>query len=90
MWHELVLNGIGGNTIAEAVQNMSYVEFCQWCRYRRQFGSMNVGMRVEHGAAMNASLFASANSKRSYKIFDFAPHINEPKIEMDWAMENWR
>ena len=36
MWHELVLCGIGGRTIAEAQQRLSYTEFFAWVRYRRK------------------------------------------------------
>lgn len=90
IWHELVLNGIGGRTVAEAQANMSYVEFIRWCLYRRKTGSLNIGMRVEHGAALQASLFANAYGKKAYKLYDFAPHIEEPSIDLEWAMENWK
>ena len=47
MWHELVLCGIGGRTIAEAQTRLSYEEFCRWASYRALRGLLNPGLRIE-------------------------------------------
>ena len=36
---ELVLNGIGGNTLAEAELNISHKELMEWRAYRQKYGS---------------------------------------------------
>lgn len=86
------MSGIGGNTIAEAQRNLSYPEFLQWAAYRQKRGSLNIGMRVERGAALLAALYA--NSKRSKEaetlhLHDFSPYSDQPEITLDdlkaWA-----
>lgn len=82
--------GIGGRTIAEAKHRLSYSEFCGWQKYRLKRGSLNIGMRVERGAALLATLYANARSKDGgYKIFDFMPHEEEPPISLEEAMNKW-
>lgn len=44
---ELVMNGIGGTTIAEAKRNLSAEEVRLWADYRMQRGTLNLGMRLE-------------------------------------------
>jgi len=92
VWHELVLNGIGGRTIAEAQESISAVEFAQWMMYRSKRGSLNVGLRAEAGAAMIASLTANLNRKKDSKAFsfyDFAPNHDQPQVSLEQAMESW-
>ena len=90
MWHELVLCGIGGRTIAEAQQRLSYTEFFAWVRYRRKRGSLHLGMRVERGAALLATLYANAHSKNGgHRLHDFMPHEDEPPLSLDQALSTW-
>lgn len=84
-----MLCGIGGQTIAEAQQRLSYPEFLSWQKYRAKRGSFNLGMRVERGSALLATLYANARSKTPYKIYDFMPHESEPAISLDDAMKTW-
>ena len=81
--------GIGGRTIAEAQQRISYPEFVRWAQYRSKRGSLHTGMRVERAAALLATLFANAHSKEGgYKIYDFMPHDEEPELTLD-DLKNW-
>ncbi|MCS5948775.1 hypothetical protein LNP05_23665 [Klebsiella pneumoniae subsp. pneumoniae] len=48
-WCELVMNGIGGRTIAEAQERMSRREFLVWLKYREKYGPLNIMMRTEWG-----------------------------------------
>ena len=81
---------MGGRTIAEAKERISYAEFIQWARYRLKRGSLNWGMRVEHGTAQLAALFANVNSRNGgYKVSDFAPFHDQPAIGLDQAMKEW-
>lgn len=87
----MVLAGIGGRTIAEAQERVSFAEFQSWIRYRQKRGSFNIGMRVERGAALLAALFANSKTKNgNYKTYDFAPHDEEPPVPLEHAMENWK
>ena len=86
-----MLSGVGGSTIAEAQERLSYREFLSWMKYRNKRGSLNIGMRVERGSALLATLFANSKSKNGgFKIFDFMPHEDEPAIDLTAAMETWR
>ena len=81
--------GIGGRTIAEAQQRISYPEFVRWAQYRSKRGSLNQGLRIERGSALLATLFANAHSKEGgYKIYDFMPHDEEPELTLD-DLKNW-
>lgn len=45
MWHELVLNGVGGRTIAEAKLRITHDEYLSWLAYMQKRGSLNQGTR---------------------------------------------
>jgi len=84
--------GIGGRTIAEAQQRISYPEFVRWARYRAKRGSLNPGLRVERGSALLATMYANAHRKEHappYNIFDFAPYHDQPEITLEEAMKSW-
>lgn len=84
------MNGIGGRTIAEAKRRLTYGEFVTWMKYRQQRGSLNVGMRIERGSALLATLYANANAKDGgYRIYDFMPHEDEPPPTLEQAMDTW-
>lgn len=90
MWCELVAAGIGGRTIAEAQRQLTYGEFLTWMKYRQKRGSLNIGMRVERGAALLATLYANSKSKAgSYTLYDFMPHAEEPETTIEEAMASW-
>lgn len=85
------MHGIGGRTIADAQQRVSYPEFMTWVKFRNKRGSLHLGMRVERGAAVLATLYANTHSKvGGYKLFDFMPHESEPELSLAQAMENWK
>ena len=86
IWHELVLCGIGGKTIEEAQNNISYEEFTSWIAYRNRRGSLHVGMRVENSMALIAQMIANryrSENTPAYTIYDFAPHLDEPKLTLN-------
>lgn len=86
-----MLAGVGGRTIAEAQERISIAEFDNWVRYKHKRGSFNIGMRVERGAALLATLFANSKSKNGgFKIYDFMQHEEEPPIPLEQAMESWQ
>ena len=59
MWHQLVLHGIGGRTIAEAKRSISDREFRRWLKYIEKNGTLDWGMRLEGGFALLAFLIAN-------------------------------
>lgn len=84
--------GIGGRTIAEAQQRMSYPEFLRWAKYRAKRGSLNLGLRIERGSALLAMLQANAHRDKktpAYQIHEFAPYHDEPAVTLDEAMSSW-
>lgn len=84
-----MLCGVGGRTIAEAKQRMSYAEFRQWRAYRELRGSFNLGQRVEFGSALLASLYASRRGGEVASLYDFAPHHDKPEPSLEQAMKEW-
>ena len=87
----MVLNGIGGRTIAEAQETLSFAEFQTWCQYRRKRGTLNVGRRIERGAALLAVLYRNAHlgkGQNPYTIWDFMPHEEEPELTID-DLKRW-
>lgn len=59
-------------------------------KYRRLRGSLNIGMRVERGAALLAAMFANwRNKDGGYLVNDFMPHNPRPELTLEEAMEAW-
>ena len=86
------MNGIGGRTIAEAQERLSHAEFWTWVQYRARRGSLHLGMRVERGAALLATLYHNAHAKEPKELWEFMPYADQPPpapISLEEAMENW-
>lgn len=84
--------GIGGRTIAEAQQRISYSEFVRWGQYRAKRGTLNPGLRIERGSALLATLYANAHRDKqtaAYQLHDFAPHHDQPELTLEEAMASW-
>ena len=84
--------GIGGSTIAEAQQRISYPEFVRWVKYRAKRGSLNQGLRIERGSALLATMYANAHRKEhspAYALHDFAPYHDQPVLTLEDAMASW-
>lgn len=85
------MNGIGGRTIAQAQEALSYPEFMTWMKYRNQRGSLNVGMRVERGSALLATLYANTHRGKDaqpYQLHEFAPHHDKPELTLE-ELASW-
>ncbi|WP_054889159.1 MULTISPECIES: phage tail assembly protein T [Pseudomonas] len=82
--------GIGGRTIAEAKERLSLQEFRSWEKFRNRRGSLHLGMRIERGSALLATLYANTHTKDGgYKVYDFMPHESEPAMTLEEAMRTW-
>lgn len=75
-----MLHGIGGRTIAEAKEVITHDEFLLWVDYIRKRGSLNVGLRLESGFALLATMVNRALGGKA-QMTDFTPHLDkqEPK-----------
>lgn len=85
----MVLNGVGGRTVEEAQQRITYPEFLRWAAFRSKRGSLHLGMRVERGFALLASIYANTKCKSGFSIYDFMPHEDEPVLDFDAARRMW-
>jgi hypothetical protein len=72
-----VLNGVGGRTVEEAKERMSYAEALQWRQYLERRGTTHLGMRLEAGFALLASSINRALGGKA-SIEDFMPHADPP------------
>lgn len=68
-----MLAGVGGLTVEEAKERMSYAEYIAWAAYARKNGGLNLGLRLEDGFALIASVLSQLNGKR------FGPEHFKPK-----------
>lgn len=84
-WHELVLAGIGGRTVAEAKERMQFAEFIDWLTYLKMRGSVNIGSRLESGFALIAFMISRATGGTASQI-DFMPHADTPTASLDDVM----
>ena len=72
-----MLAGVGGRTVAEAKERLSYDEVQAWSAYMERRGSLHVGMRLEYGFALLASIVNNALGGHA-TMRDFMPHIEQP------------
>lgn len=75
-----MLNGIGGSTVEEAKERLTEEEFLAWASFRKQFGSLNIGWRLEwEGAKLRSLIWNYARDGKKY------PEGKTP----DEFMEHW-
>ena len=71
-----MLNGVGGRTIEEAKERMSFAEAQQWSAYMQRRGSLHVGMRLEWGFALIAATINNALGGHAAHL-QFMPHADD-------------
>lgn len=84
-----MLNGIGGNTIAEAKATLSYAEVLAWVAYRDKHGSLNFALRQELSTAIVA-LQVNRTGGGKAELQDFMPHRARSGADLERAMAEWR
>lgn len=84
-----MLHGIGGRTIAEAKERITYDEYVDWCAYRKKHGPINVNRSLEYGFAMIAMLIHNANYTNKKEMTAFMPHFTQAPVSIEEAMERW-
>lgn len=77
--------GIGGRTVAEAKQRMTYAELVDWLTYKQMRGSLFVGNRLESGFALLASMISRAFGGTAEQI-DFMPHADRQAADLNSVM----
>ena len=77
MWHELVLHGIGGKTIAEAKANLTYHEAQSWFAFLQQRGG------ISHIDRLLATIATQINRVTGGKaeIGDFLPMLKSQESD---------
>lgn len=70
-----MLNGIGGNTIEQAKENISESEFKQWQEYIRIFGSLNPSIHINHSSGRLAYVVQAVQGGKM-GLEDFLPNYN--------------
>jgi hypothetical protein len=83
-----VLNGVGGCTVAEAKERLTYQEALDWFAFIRKRGSLNIGMRLEAGFALLAAMYSNAHGGKG-SMEDFMPHTDkEDGMSIDRAFKS--
>jgi hypothetical protein len=80
VWHELVAQGIGGRSVAEAKRRISHREFISWLKYRKKHGTFDMGYRIDRAAAIICSALAHGK---------VAPEKFMPRYEEDEVKESF-
>lgn len=75
------MNGIGGQTVAEAKERMSYSEALMWSAFIKKRGSLNLGLRVENGVAVLATQINRALGGKA-DMSDFMPHADQKVADL--------
>ena len=83
---ELVLNGVGGRTVDEAKECMSYSEALLWQEYLEKRGTVHIGMRLEACTALLAMMINRALGGKA-TIETFMPHLEEKEPSVEDAMK---
>jgi hypothetical protein len=77
--------GIGGCTVAEIKERMSYAEALDWQSYIERRGTLNIGMRLEAGFALIAMVINRALGGHA-TLADFMPHYEAPEATIEDVM----
>ena len=80
------MNGIGGQTVAEAKDRMTYSEALMWSDFIKKRGSLNVGMRLENGFALLAMMISRALGGKA-NMEDFMPHADQKVADLADVMK---
>lgn len=81
-----MLNGVGGRTVAEAKERLSYAEALDWSEYLRKRGSLNVGLRLEAGFALIAATINNALGGHATPA-DYMPHFDQAEATLGDVMK---
>lgn len=78
-----MLNGVGGRTIAEAKQHLSYPETLLWYAYYQKYGSLNTNRRLQQELAELKLMLAAKLGATDTDLYDYMPNEDAPDITFD-------
>lgn len=83
--------GVGGRTIAEAKQRLSYAEVMSWQAYMRKRGPLCEQRRRDWSFALLAMLLDRQSGGRN-EMIDFMPYDSDQdrEIGLEEALERWQ
>lgn len=87
-----MLSGVGGRSIEEAKEALSYGEALAWFEYRKKHGPLHALPRIEWALAQVAHMVASAGGLKKkgggdFQLDDFLPFKERPKLTLRSAMK---
>ena len=82
----MVLNGVGGRTVAEAKEAVTHEESLLWQAFMQRRGSLHLGMRLESGFALLAHMVNRALGGHA-SIEDYMLHGDEKEASIDDVMK---
>jgi len=84
-WAELVMNGIGGSTVAEAKRRLSLSEVNFWQRVIDEHGTLHLGRRIEIAKMTISDATMRAAGWRTnpymFTIFEQEPVVNSEQLK---------
>lgn len=80
------MNGVGGRTVAEAKERMTYSEALLWSAYLKKRGTVHFGMRLENATALLATQMNRALGGKA-EMQDFMPHADEKVADLADVMK---
>lgn len=85
-----MLAGVGGRTVAEAKQRISYPEFLDWVSFRQAHGPISQQLRQERLVAAQMLQFSKAHGGKG-TFDDFMLWTTPPvtEISLEEAMSKW-
>ena len=83
---ELVLNGVGGRTVEEAKECMSYAEALMWQEFLEKRGTVHIGMRLEACTALIATMMNRRWGGKA-TMETFMPHLEEKESSLEDVMK---
>jgi len=81
-----VLAGVGGWTVEEARERMSFAEAQAWVGYIEKYGPLHLGMRLEYGFALIATVINHAMGGKA-SIEDYMPHRKQQSGTLEDVMK---
>lgn len=83
----MVLAGVGGRTIAELADNLTYAEYLSWVKYRNKYGNLNPNIQLARMTSFMANFRAreSAFDWNDLLFYGISKPDTEPTIDNIFA-----
>lgn len=81
---------MGGRTVYEAKQNLSFKEAKLWFAYASRFGSLNIARRLEQELASIKLMLSRKLGNHDSDIWDFMQHEEAPVLTFADEMKRYK